>query len=419
MGNYNSYNKELNDDKKAKADKEYAALIKETYKNTEQLLFSALNYSDHTTFIELASLKRGYDFKALKDIEDNNGNTLLQMACRRPRIEIIKFLLESNCDVNKPGNRLDKFTPLMELCNYKYEKKAIFDLLMSYKPDVNIPDIKGIIAIGYAHTSEHLYYISQLLPHSAIYLKSNMLYKMIFHKISNNEIINALIDQGGNIEYIGSDDKSIFCTDLVGFYPDMYNKISQRVEFIPFISKLHPTYYNMNIISHAFIYLCNEKTTKLDAIKILYKTGLVDINAIIDNSSALLNSIKHNHIGVVSYLLEEKADYKINAFLTACEHNCLKIAELLLDYNIDINEQNSSGNTGLMIALQQKNYELILMILSSKHMVLYDINAQNNNKETTLTLATLMNNDLIINAIKGIIHKNIAIGVMEEPPKYE
>ncbi len=60
-------------------------------------------------------------------------------------------------------------------------------------------------------------------------------------------------------------------------------------------------------------------------------------------------------------------------------------------------------------------------------MILYNVNAQNHQNDTILTLAVkMMGDETIINAIKTMIYKKIVFGsqnmlseVMEEPPKYE
>lgn len=143
--------------------------------------------------------------------------------------------------------------------------------------------------------------------------------------------------------------------------------------------------------------LCQQNPNK-DIIELLISSG-ADINIQnLNGKTALMIAIKYKK-DFVQFLIDKGADVKIvsqsgdrshlgnNALMEALfwikPNDLTEIINLLIDHGIDLDHQNSDGNTALMIALNSGKYEAIKLLLEHRA----DVNIKNKLGETTLIIA--------------------------------
>ncbi len=121
-------------------------------------------------------------------------------------------------------------------------------------------------------------------------------------------------------------------------------------------------------------------------VKILVKMG-ANLN-IIGNfgRSALIFAIERKHTKLARLLIKYKCDIK-GALLCATQHANLSIVQDLIVCQADLNEQNSIGQTALMIAAEHSTYDHCLIaeaLIKAKA----DLNIKDEDDETAFTTAS-------------------------------
>jgi len=160
----------------------------------------------------------------------------------------------------------------------------------------------------------------------------------------------------------------------------------------------------------------------------------VDINSkTIDEKTALINAIKSNELEIVKLLVDNRANINmkangstplIQAIITSRGSRRVRdittsksrmtrditIVQYLLDNGADVNYGDSSGNTAIMIAIKEKYFDIVDLLLDYKA----DISLTNDNQETALVMFDFSffgSIKDIIKKLKDMISKSIKIGM--------
>lgn len=98
--------------------------------------------------------------------------------------------------------------------------------------------------------------------------------------------------------------------------------------------------------------------------------GLLDTGANVDSNrsgaAVLYWAVKDSQEKTVEFLLRNKADIKqicVNILAEACERQNEKIVKMLLDYGVDVNEEDATGRTALYAAAYYNNAVPIIQML--------------------------------------------------------
>lgn len=124
----------------------------------------------------------------------------------------------------------------------------------------------------------------------------------------------------------------------------------------------HVNYLGYTPLEHAIIH----EDIDVGIIKILLKKG-ADVNLTLrDNSSNLSMAIHNDRPDIVSLLLEYGANLNLPSpiLFQAVRYGNIKIIELLLDYNVDINARNFLGTTALSEACEASKDEIVLFLIN-------------------------------------------------------
>ncbi len=83
--------------------------------------------------------------------------------------------------------------------------------------------------------------------------------------------------------------------------------------------------------------------------------------------------IRLDKTNIITFLINNKSDFKnfkfdtgLNLFMTAVSYGSLKNMQILLDYGMDISEQNLNGTTALHIAVNHRDIDILDFLLKNK-----------------------------------------------------
>ncbi|XP_055380788.1 poly [ADP-ribose] polymerase tankyrase-2 [Condylostylus longicornis] len=171
--------------------------------NPDQNLYDAITSGDlERTINEITALNFDCNDLIL------NETTPLHLACRVACLDIVKYLIANNANVNR---QVDSITPLMEVCrcNIKNLKDIshlikIVTLLLEKGAVINISDKYGMTPFLFACESGHLSILHELLPHVSLEAHNNEGKTAIFIAIENNrkEVVKFLIESGVNCNIV-------------------------------------------------------------------------------------------------------------------------------------------------------------------------------------------------------------------------
>ena len=119
--------------------------------------------------------------------------------------------------------------------------------------------------------------------------------------------------------------------------------------------------------------------------------------------TALLEAIAHNHEEIVSVLLEQNKldlnainlkDHNRSALMAATNLGLFSILARLLEYNVDVNQQDSDGLTALSLACLQRSYLTVKLLLEKEGV---DINSVDYTAgRSALIFAAVINDSSIV-----------------------
>ena len=304
-------------------------------------------------FRELLELNKNYINKISNDVVRNNNN------------EMIKELLKLKPDITQRDE--DNNTMLILAC--RNNNINIVKELLKLKPDINVKNNDSNTPLMYAVYNNNFNMVKLLLS-----LKS---------KVLVNNKYSAL---------------------LIGF---RYKSIN--------IIRLLLNYYkpkdNKNIEQ---LFKITLKQNNYELYEILKEYNLhLNLNQSIVNNILVL-SCKNDNLKMVSDILNFNPKPEINyctktidyPLINAIKHCNIKLIELLLKHNPDINVKDNRGNTCLIIAVQNNNRKMIKIILNYGA----DINIRNNNNKNALLIAVKKSR---IKTVEILLNYNLDINILD------
>lgn len=188
-----------------------------------------------------------------------------------------------------------------------------------------------------------------------------------FSYIGDLPKVEKAFKNGANIEKI--DDKNMTPLLLAGFK----NKVGVVKYLINRGSDInHKSHSGRNILTYAI------QNHNFSLVKYLLDIGIEVIKSPYD-SDALLTAIYYRELEIVKILLNHYKDLdkdiiikkddkhwktKTTYLLRAIQKDETSIAKLLIENGIDINKANSRGETAVISAMRNKNYELVNYLIS-------------------------------------------------------
>jgi len=373
------------------------------------------------------------------NIQDINGKTPLMIAIEEKNSECIKTLLSNDCgkyhiDVNIKDN--DGNSPLFNTIikyNDPNELEKWIDLLIekgANKDEINNDDKATAL---HAACKYNLYkLIPKLITEYNIKIKNKkgQIPLMVAIENKNNESIKILLSDDCNKYKIDNDCNSFLINIILKYINS--NELEDLVDLLieNGTDKNEVNNHNATALHVACRYnlyklipkLITEKNVNMrdkngktplliaieqknsDCIKFLLSKNSdnynIDVNIKDNNNFPLVNVIlKYNDSKeleeFIDLLIEKGANKdeinncKVTALHVVCQYNLYKLIPKLITNN-NINVKNKIGQTPLMVAFEQKNYECIKILLSDdcdKYNI--DVNIKDNNGNSPLANAMI------------------------------
>ncbi|XP_030835495.1 ankyrin repeat domain-containing protein 17 isoform X5 [Strongylocentrotus purpuratus] len=290
--------------------------------------------------------RRGDDDKMIQETNEE-GESLLSLACSGGYFELAHVLLKMNANVEDRGSKGD-CTPLMEAASAGHVD--IVKLLLEYGADANAQSSAGNTPLMYACNGGH------------------------------EEIVKILLDQGANIEDHNEN----------GHTPLMEAASSGHVNIAKILlEKGAGINTHSNEFKESALTLACYKG-HLEMVKFLLEAGADHEHKTDEMHTALMEASMDGHVEVARLLLDHGAQVNMPAdsfesplTLAACGGH-VKLASLLIERGANIEEVNDEGYTPLMEAAREGHEEMVALLLAQGA----NINAQTEEtQETALTLA--------------------------------
>ncbi|KAK8866965.1 hypothetical protein M9Y10_009934 [Tritrichomonas musculus] len=310
--------------------------------NVTPLIYAIMN--DNTDIVELILSQNGYDI----NYKNSNGISALIAACKVNNNDIVSLLLKvKGIDINCV-NRLNE-TPLqIAVMN---ENVDIVKLLLS-QPKIQVD----------TQNTSVFYFIN--------------FYSTPLHdscKIKNNEIFNLLLHNSLKLFSLKNSSHQTPLHCLV------FNNNLNAFQII----KENSTFFesarnNINkkdaTLKTPLEYACSD-IDKYEMVKTLVDTfDNIDLNGDEnDDFSPLYFACESNAINIVSFLLnqdkinvnKQNGYSKMTALVFACSKNFNEIVGLILKHpKVDVNLADCDGKTSLHFAIEQKNEEIVNLLLN-------------------------------------------------------
>ncbi|ORX61169.1 ankyrin [Piromyces finnis] len=306
-------------------------------------------------------------------ITDNQGNNALMYACSNNDIYKIRYLLKKGINIDTQNS--DGETALMQ--SVRARNDNIVKFLLKYKASINILNKKNQSALTIGFIT--------LYDQEVVNYKDLSVIKVL---ISKNADPNIPIDAIGN---------------SVLMFLIMKNDISMIKYFLKKYSKVLDFNHKNNLGHNAFTYALKCKNN--DIINLLISTNKFDVLNEDDYGNDMLMyitcSLSLSSFRIFSAHIEDTVINKCNHnresyLIMATKVNNEKIIDILLDKGIDVDHQESQGNTALHYAALQDNMATI------EKLIKYGANLeiQNYKGETPLMVACRFKQQ---NAIKTLL----------------
>ncbi len=373
---------------------------------------AVINYIDNDQdVISLLSefIKNGIDI----NITNSEGLTALHISVECKRINIIDFLLENGAKIDIQCNQGN--TPLMHGIE-KNVQEEIISKLITYKSNLDIQNIKGKTALMLAIQQNYKSIIKILLKAGCQYDLKDYENNTILHLIINKcDILKLFLEKLKHSNCIDSKNKRSF-TPLLHNINDIESvKILlasnadpnvctvERVTPLLIAAKLG----DINLVNLLLKYKANVNqqeqdghtplmiaaiNNQIEVVKILLDNGA---NTNINNQSGHNCLYITNNEAIINLIIE--SDKSLNAkqiqFIKAMRFNNKEQVLNLIEDEVDINTQNSFGETVLMWAVTNHHIDIIEILLKQKNI---NLNLQNTVGDTALIIASRLNNFNIV-----------------------
>ena len=353
------------------------------------------------------------------ELYNNRINNILHNIIINDKIDYFILFIEGGLDINRLINNTNYITILMYAL--KYSRINIIKQILSY-PSININsvDIKGNTALFYAvKYNNNNEVIKLLLSYNNINVNiidkkentvlilavsnnnTNTTKELLSHKTINPNLIN-------NINILG---ETALLVALVNNDNNNNNNDMINLLFL-YGAKLNLQIVSskINIISSSSYNVILNKLVKniiinsnIDMVKKFIDNGF-DINYMIHNNTLLMYAFEYSNIDMIKLLLSYPSvnintiDNNGNSILlNAIIANNIEVVRLLLVYpSINVNIINNKNNTVLINATINNNVDMVILLLSSKMIEPNLINYVNKNSMNAVLIALYNKNYTIM-----------------------
>jgi ankyrin repeat protein len=269
------------------------------------------------------------DRKCTVNVQNPDGNTPLHFAALKGDELIMTLLLEAGSDANIQNN--NKFTPLHLTCQFgEYIKSKI---LLKAGAKINQKGSKSKSLKTHFHHILYYFILDYAPLHFAISSK-------------NTDLVQLLIRQGANI-------------DQASLYSAVHIADLELVMLL--LSQNHSFNLNTENLIEA---LLNAESRNLDLLNYLLRKGS-DPNSLCGPLTNLALACKVDCLGYVECLLQHGAN--VNAcgptgttpLMSTCFNKHLRIANLLVNSGVDVNQKDDQGWNAFFYACSNGNLDLV------------------------------------------------------------
>lgn len=337
----------------------------------------------------LSSDVEQYNIIEYLNYTDSFGHVVLSyLITTRNEEAIEEFLNIPNIDVNIPNE--EHKTPLHYAAEYGTE--IVISLIIERGANHYIQDTNGFYPIHYAAKSDNLDTFKVLLYHFDcldLMTEDEQQLNSTFiaaHYGSINVLDFILNNYDSNINQLNHSDRTLLIEAIIGLNPN--------VEFIKYLLEHDIEINVLDFYGKSALYYA-ASSMNYDIVKLLLESG------------AFLN-----YYDASGYQID--SDTPLH---TATKNNNIKLLELLLNYDADVNAINSTEfQTPLIVACQSKSIEAALFLLNNTGNLF--INHQDTHGMTALHYAAMIRNgERLIEAIlkyKSCYEKCVNVRLMDD-----
>ena len=361
-----------------------------------------------------------YLIKAIGNVnmQDNYGFTALMAAVQSGHMDTVAQsghtdIVEMKADVDKQ-NKKDGFTSLRMAA-----KKGYLDIvkyLIEADADVNLQDKKGDLALIMAANQGHIDTVRYLIEANASVNMQNeegATALLLAAQNGHMDIVKCLIQLNSNVNMQSKDGYTALIVaaqkgnmDIVRYLIEANAKVDMQTENGLTALQRACQYGHLGAAEHlikanADVDLKDEDGLTPLRLASQYKHAhivrlLIDTNCDVnaqdeDGDTALMLASSHGHINIVRYLIEANTDSDMQnedgftAIMKAACWGHTDIVRYLTEANADINMQDKDGNTALMFAAGKGHSKIVRYLTEAKA----DVNIRNERGLTALMLATV------------------------------
>lgn len=324
------------------------------------------------------------------DATDTKGQSALMLAITNGASDAVFALIDSGTNINVKD--ASGWTPLTYAVSYNM--LDVMRYLVSNKADIDLAQSEGKTALMLATEKNDLETISYLIDAGAqidiVDAKgcTAFLYAVLY---DNNDIAKTLLNKSKD---------SVDKDSVDGFTPLMVAANNKNIEMVRMIVTAGANINKVDSYGRsAFTYAVAKNS--MDVAEYLMENGadvtLVDVN----DANAFMYASSNNNTDIMSYILKKDVDVNFTdargwtALMYAAEHNAFEAAQLLIDsganlykigndgsaleiagnnssasvYNYliyagaDPSSRNSEGQTPLMNAVKENDYETVALMI--------------------------------------------------------
>ncbi|XP_052079021.1 uncharacterized protein LOC127717166 [Mytilus californianus] len=323
------------------------------------------------------------------------GINFLHLMCEQGDKEMVEFCISKGMDIN--GCDDIGMSPLHIACKYGYEH--VVNVLIQSGVNVNSHKRRGLTPLYEACFTDQTQIVEKLLKSGArpnVYNKRGLIPLTVSAKNGNIKITQLLLQYKADVNKENNDgisalheacinEKEDIVNILIGYDAHIDCKTNNNETPLYFASKKHNCRIIEILISKGACMFETSKLTKLSPLCLIKEKDDVQL------LRTLLHSLKNKNTSF-SFVFAELEK--------ACFSNDSKFLRIILEMNINVDAQLSSGDTALTIACSEGFKTIAEMLLNTKA----NIYGLCHNNRNPLQLACLNHHPEIVNML---ISKNV------------
>ncbi|XP_062711314.1 uncharacterized protein LOC134289471 [Aedes albopictus] len=349
------------------------------------------------------------DHAADVDVRICYRNTPLLLAARNNKWEIVKMLIDRKCKYSadyKIGNGIER--TVIHLAAERGNMEIVQMLIDDYAADINTQDNDGNTPLLVAAKNDVWGVVKMLIDKKSKYFAD--------YKIANNDgqTIIHFAALRGNMEIVQMliDDYAadVNAQDNDGNTPVLLAAKQNDWRMVQMLidkdSKYFADYKIANDDGQTLIHFA-ALSGNMEIVQMLIENYAADVNAQDnDGNTPVLLAAKQNDWRMVQMLIDKDskyfADYKIaNKNGKALIHFAAKagymgtVKMLIESYAADVNAQDNDGNTPVLVAAKNNEWEMVKMLIDKDSKYFADYKIANKNGETLIHFAARDNMEMV------------------------